>query len=167
MGNIHPPFDQIDSSDLWGVGNTVEIEAAGVGKKRYRYVKFLDAVTYAPGQVVTPANAAGTSVTNDVSGGSSVGALTFAGVVIGTPTQNSWGWVQTRGYHAAVKTNGDDDIAQNDTVIMVATDGVVDSVAGGTRTGTLSIVGIAAAADVDADNTVAVWVGGGAEASAF
>ncbi len=108
---------------------------------------------------MTPANAAVSSVTNDVAGGSSVGALTFAGVVIGTPTQNTWGWVQTAGYHAAVKTNGDDDIAANDTIIMVATDGVVDSVAGATRTGTLSVVGVAAAADVDAADTVATWIG--------
>lgn len=160
MHNIHPPFDLIDSSDVWGVGNIAETQVAGVGKKRHRYVKFLDAVTYAPGQVVTPANAAMTSVTNDISGGSSTTALTFAGVVIGTPTQNTWGWVQESGYHAAVVTNGDDDIAQGDTVIMGAADGVVDSVAKATRTGTLSIVGIAADVDVDAANTVPVWLGG-------
>lgn len=159
--NLNGPLDQIDSSDLYGVGYVAEVQVPGVGTKTYRYVKFLDAVTYAPGQVVTPGNTACTSVTNDVAGGSSTMALTFAGVVIGTPTQNSWGWVQTGGYHAAVKTNGDDDIAQGDTVIMVATDGVVDSVAKATRTGTLSIVGIAADVDVDADNTVACWIGGG------
>lgn len=159
--NLHGPFDAIDSSDVFGVGYTVEEQVPGVGTKTYRYVKFVDAVTYAPGQVVTPANTAITSVTNDVAGGSSLIALTFAGVVIGTPTQNSWGWVQIAGYHSAVVTNGDDDIAQGDTIIMVATDGVVDSVAKATRTGTLSIVGIAADADVDAANTVAVWIGGG------
>ena len=158
--NIHPPFDQIDTTDVWGVGNEVDVTVQGVGRKRYRYVKFVDAVTYAPGQPTTPANAAVTSVTNDVAGGSSL-VLRFSGVVIGTPTQDTFGWVQTNGYHAAVKTNGDDDIGVGDTVVMVATDGVVDSVVAGTTTGTLLRVGVALAADVDAANTVACWLNGG------
>jgi len=159
MGNIHPPFDQIDASDIWGVGNTVEVRVAGVGLKKYRYVKFLDAVTYAPGQVVTPTGTGWTAVTNDRSGGTTTFITRFGGVVIGTPTQNSWGWVQTFGYHAAVVTNQDDDIAAQDTIIVDTNeDGQVDSVATATLTGDLSIVGTADTVDVDASDTVAVWI---------
>lgn len=135
-----------------------------VGSNEWTYVRFLDAVTYVVGHVCAVAAATGYSVSNDVSGGSSIG-LRFAGAipnvdergnaVTAVPAQNDYGYLQTRGYHSAIKTNGDDDIAAGDTLIMVATDGVVDSVAAATTTGTLLKVGIARAADVDAANTVA------------
>lgn len=140
---------------------------AEVGSQEWTYVRFLDAVTYTTGMVTSRAAATGFSVTNDVSGGSSVG-LRFAGAVVNkdqygntvtaVPAQNDYGWLLTRGYHSAIRTNGDDDIAQDDTLIMVATDGVVDSVAKATTTGTLLKVGYAADVDVDASNTVAAYV---------
>lgn len=121
-----------------------------------RFVQFLDAVTYAAGQVVAPADVLMTKVSNDVD--VSATSLRCAGVCLGVMTQNYYGFVLTHGYYPTVKTNGDDDIAANDTVIMVATDGVVDSIAKATTTGTLLLVGIATDADVDANNTVAVMV---------
>lgn len=134
---------------------------------RYRYVQFLDAVTYVVGQVTSLASATTYKVTNDVSGGSSV-VLRFTGVlpnkntagstITTVPTQNQYGWLLVEGFHSAIKDNGDDDIAAGDTLIMVATDGVVDSVAAGTTTGTLLYVGTAAAADSDSANTVAGFV---------
>ena len=78
--------------------------------------------------------------------------------VTAVPAQNDYGWVQTDGYHSAIKTNGDDDIAQDDTLIMVATDGVVDSIAKATTTGTLLLVGYAADVDADATNTVPAYL---------
>ena len=80
-----------------------------------------------------------------------------AGVGIGTITAGNKGWIQCLGYHSAVITNGDDEIAKGDSVIYSATDGKVDSVAAGTAS-TYKIVGIAAAADVDAANTVATYI---------
>jgi len=140
------------------------------GTRRFVYVRFLDAVTYVVGHVTARASATEFSVTNDVAGGSAVG-LRFAGAipnkdlrgnaVTAVPAQNDYGWVQTHGYHSAIKTNGDDDIAQDDSLIMVATDGVVDSIAKATTTGTLLLVGYAADVDVDASNTVAAYLVGG------
>lgn len=80
-----------------------------------------------------------------------------AGVGIGTLTAGRYGWIQCKGYHAAVITDGGDDIAKGDSVIYSATDAKVDSVAAGTSP-TYKPLGFAAAADVDADNTVAVYL---------
>lgn len=134
---------------------------------RYRYVQFLDAVTYVKGHVTSLASATTYKVTNDVSGGSSV-VLRFTGVLpyyksdgtttADVPAQNAFGWLMVEGFHPFIKTNGDDDIAAGDELIMVATDGVVDSVTSGTTTGSQLYVGTASAVDVDADNTVPGFV---------
>ncbi len=133
------------------------------GRNEWIYVQFLDAVTYVIGHVCGPVSLSGFTVTNDVSGGSAT-VLRFAcaitnvnasgAAVTAVPTQNSYGWGMINGPHSAIKTNGDDDIAAFDTLIMVATDGVVDSIANATSTGTLLKVGYASAVDVDASNTV-------------
>lgn len=78
-----------------------------------------------------------------------------AGVALGTVTAGSYGFIQVRGNHATVLANGDDDIAQGDVIIFGATDGVVDSTAAGTAPLYVPL-GVASAADVDANNTVAV-----------
>lgn len=71
----------------------------GPAGKRYRYVKFVDAVTYAAGQVVTLASATTWDVTNDRSGGSALAGLQPVGVVFQStvPTQNQYGFVQIAG----------------------------------------------------------------------
>lgn len=158
---IGDPTTQFDTNPQYQLGTEGRyLYQTGGGSTAYwwamRYVLFKDAVTYAAGQVVSPGTTFGW-VTNDVSGGSSL-VLRCAGVVVGVAETGKYGWVLTEGYWPTVKTNGDDDIAAGDTIIMVATDGVVDSVAAATTTGTLLYVGTAQAADVDADNTVAVIV---------
>lgn len=126
---------------------------AGNGKS-YTFVKFLDAVTYAPGQVTTYGNAEGTSVTNDISGGSSIGSI-FGGICLAIQTQNSWGWVQRKGYYATVKTSGADDIAIGENVFVHgSTDGTCDGTAATAVTTTA--IGIAVAADDNTADTVAV-----------
>ena len=77
-----------------------------------------------------------------------------AGVGIGTITVGNRGWIQIGGYHSAVKTNGDDDIALDCNIIMAGADGVVDSSA----SGTLSYRPFGVAVDVDDNdrNTVPV-----------
>ncbi|MFA5217129.1 hypothetical protein [Sulfuricurvum sp.] len=69
----------------------------------------------------------------------------------------SFGWVQTWGDHTAVKTNGDDDIAAGDSLIGLSSTGTCDSVAGGTAP-TYNAFGIATAADVDSQDTVAAYL---------
>lgn len=90
------------------------------------------------------------SVTNDVS---DADRNQPAGVAIGAVTISNRGWIQCYGYHSAIKTDGGDDIADGDSLILSATDKTVDSVASGTAP-THKIIGVAVAADVDADNTV-------------
>ena len=80
-----------------------------------------------------------------------------AGVGIGTITIGYYGWIQSYGDHTAVITNGDDDIADGDNIILSSTEGKVDSVAAGTAP-THTPLGIAVAADVDASNTVATFI---------
>lgn len=118
-----------------------------------RYVQFKDAVTYAAGQSCTLAAANGTAVTNDRSGGSSIGAI-FGGVALKAMTQNYYGFVLVNGYYPTLVTSGADDIAIGESLIVHAsTDGACDGVAAGSTT--TASFGIATVADVDADNTVA------------
>lgn len=166
-----------DASRTLSIGTYETVNANLLGhitydalNRRYRYVKFLDAVTYVRGHVCGLASATTYAVSNDVAGGSVIGGtgLRFAGVLpyykedgstlADVPTQNQGGYVLVTGFHPFIKTNGDDDIAACDTLIMVATDGVCDSVANATATGDLRYIGIAAAVDVDADNTVPGFV---------
>lgn len=124
--------------------------------KLYRYAQAKDAVTYADGQVCTLAIADGTAVTNDISGGSSIGSI-VGGIARRIMTQNYYGYFLVKGYHATVKTSGADDIAIGENVFVHAsTDGTCD---GGTAaTFASGNFGIAVVADVDAANTVAVQV---------
>ena len=71
-----------------------------------------------------------------------------------TATVTYYMLMQVGGRNTAVKTNGDDDIAAGDQIIASG-DGTCDSEALGTDLKAL-VIGIAAAADVDASNTVSV-----------
>ena len=73
--------------------------------KKYRYVQVVDAVAVGNGTVVEWANTTSTAVTSDRAGGSSVGRR-VAGVAVGTISQNQYGFIQTGGNHAAVRTDG-------------------------------------------------------------
>lgn len=119
----------------------------------YRYVQFLDAVTYAAGQSVTWAIATNSmKVTNDRAGGSSV-AVVPAGICLRVMTQNYFGFVLVRGVYTLLKTSGADDIAAGESLICHATtDGTCDGVAANATT--TASFGFALAADVDADDTV-------------
>lgn len=119
--------------------------------KAYKYVQFKDAVTYVAGHVLTWADATATSVTNDRSGGSSVGNQP-AGIALAVMTQNYYGWMLVHGFYSAIVTNGDDDIAAGDQLIVATgTDGACDSSA----SASIIKIGMAVAADVDGSNTVA------------
>ena len=136
--------------------NLGEMRETNTGK-RYRYVQFKDAVTYTAGMCCTYADATSlTTVTNDISGGTSIGSV-CAGVAVGVPAQNGYGWVQTYGLHTAVRTSGADDIAVGESVVVHgSTDGTVDGASASTyATGEL---GVAVAADDNDANTVAVFI---------
>jgi hypothetical protein len=123
-----------------------------VGLKSYRYVQVhADSAAVANGDVVVYRDlykiVADTRIAQSTENH-------IAGVGIGVITAGNYGWLQIGGYHAVVKTNGDDDIADGDVLIHSGTDLQADSVAAGTAP-TYIPVGVAVAADVDADNTVA------------
>lgn len=126
-----------------------------VGVRGYRYVQAAADTTVANGTVLTFVDATyfNKTVTLDISDSHPNRA---AGVGIGAITASNYGWVQFYGYHATVLTDGGDDIADGDAVIVdPSTDGTADSVTAGTAP-THKVLGFACAADVDANNTVAV-----------
>jgi hypothetical protein len=96
------------------------------------------------------------TVTNDISDGVDGVGINFpAGVALGTVSASDHCYIQVDG-PGTVLTNGDDNIAAGDSLIVNA-DGVVDSIAGGTAS-TYTPLGIATAADSDSANTVALRV---------
>jgi hypothetical protein len=68
-------------------------------RAQYKYVKFVDAVTYLINKVVCMADADGYDVSNDATGGSALANNWPVGMVFQTvvPAQNQYGWVQIRG----------------------------------------------------------------------
>ena len=76
------------------------------GGKAYKYVQFKDAVAYLAGHVCLWANAQGTAVTNDKTGGSAVIATTpVAGVAPRVMTEDYYGFIQVGGV-ATIQTDG-------------------------------------------------------------
>ena len=96
--------------------------------KCYKYVQFKDAVTYAAKRITTWANAACTAVTNDVSGGSSIG-LVPAGLTTRVHTQNYYGFIQVYGAVSGVKLTTADDVAVGEHLVASSTDGLSDGIA--------------------------------------
>lgn len=130
-----------------------DIDSTG-SLKRYVYVQAAADTTVANGTALAFSDTIRNVATSDISDASQNQPC---GVGIGAITAEYYGWVQCYGYHATVLTNGDDDIADGDTIILSSSDGVVDSVAAGTAS-TYKPLGVAVAADVDANNTVATFL---------
>lgn len=119
-----------------------------------RWVQGKDAVAYAAGQSVQWFDSAKTQVTNDRAGGAGL-SYGAAGIVLKVVTTAYYFPILIRGYYPTVLTNGDDDIAAGDAIIIATgTDGKCDS---GTSTPGLYL-GNATAADVDANDTVAAFI---------
>ena len=124
--------------------------------KGYRFAKRSDATIAITAGMCVYSLAPGTSmwtVTADVSDSH---ANNVVGIAVAAIADGSYGWLQTKGYHAAVVTDGADDNAAGDTVIAVG-DGTTNIVAAGTAS-THKIIGYATAADDDSANTVPVWI---------
>lgn len=122
LGNLDRGVDLTvyDASARYSLGEL----AFGDDGKVYRYVKFLDAVTYVAGHVVTRASATLWHVTNDRSGGSAIGGLEPVGVVLGVPTEGQFGWVQVGG--VATVLAGAAITAGQVIAVDAATDGAAD-----------------------------------------
>lgn len=93
----------------------------------FRYFKFVDAVTYAAGHSVAHASANGTAVSNDRSGGSSIGDVP-AGVCLRAMTQNHYGFVQVSGW-GLVPLLTDGGVVAGDALVLHTVDGQVDTMA--------------------------------------
>ncbi len=123
--------------------------------KTYKYVVAASDTTVANGTALCHTDTVGHVASSDISDGNQNQPL---GVGIGAITASYYGWVLVRGYHSAVATDGGDDFADGDSVILHASsDGVADRTASGTAA-VCKPLGYAVAADVDADNTVATMV---------
>lgn len=166
-GNIGAGFSHkyyASSDDLEKLGQLGEIyRVNGIPYKLVQVHTSCTNSVIAPGEVVY-FTATENVVTNTVSAGVSNSVDHYAGVApsdlaASVPQSVSSGvtyymLIQVGGRHSAVKTNGDDDIAAGDQVIAIG-NGTCDSAAAGTAIKP-SFIGSAAAADVDASNTVAV-----------
>lgn len=149
-----------DASPRFRLGTVVDYFHSTNGWWKLKYVQFKNAVTYAAGQVTYPIAVDGTTVTNDITGGAATPfAVIFGGLALGVMTENYYGWVLVRGAYPTIKTSGADDIAAGEALICHAsTDGTCDGVAANAMT--VAAFGVATAADVDANNTVAGYICG-------
>ena len=136
----------------------------------YKFVQVHTACTGLAANVITAGEvlyqtATAHVVTNDRSEGISDSADHYCGLAPSdlsstipesTATTTYYMWMQIKGFHTAVVTNGDDDITAG-VEIIASGDGTCDSAAAGTDVKP-NYIGTAMAADVDAANTVSVWM---------
>lgn len=118
------------STAKYPLGTVREVEDATYGVKRFRYVKFVNAVTAVVGHVVTRVDTASTvwNVTNDITGGATGNGSVYApaGVLVSAPSQNYYCWIQENGYVATVV--GDGSVAVGNLIVPHASsDGVADA----------------------------------------
>lgn len=148
------------------LGFTFEYPHATYGQWRLRFVQMTanSIAASTAGMVTIKVAANGTTVTCDSSSGDGIAGTPPGGIVIPASVAISeYFFVLVKGYYPTVQTDGDDDIAAGDYILTTGgADGKCESLANaGSLTGAIlqTVVGTARAADVDADNTVAVDVG--------
>lgn len=130
----------------------VRVQLTEEGLKSYRYVKLAAGAAAAGvnGTVYVFSDKLMQEVTNDISDSSQNKP---AGVGIAPLAIGEYGYIQCKGYHPLIATNGDDNIADGDNLIVSTTDGTCSRIAAGTAP-TFKRLGVAMSADVDANNTV-------------
>ena len=130
-------------------------EEDGKGYRYFKYEAGTAAITCAAGYLlyIFDASVSPWECTHDVSDSSTNGVR---GVAVSVVADEGFGWMQTKGYNSAVETDAGDDFVEGDAAIAHATeDGECDRTAKGTAP-VSRVVGWAMAADVDADDTVAL-----------
>lgn len=151
---VAPSLDSYSTEAEFPLGSVINGEKG----KKYRYVKFLDAVAYKATDVVTIATETW-GVTKDRSGGSAIAGLFPVGVIHTTavPTQDQFGWVQIAG--VATITAGSAAIVAGDYIKPDATeDGDADEATVGTDQ---NIIGVALATIADnATGSILLTIGG-------
>jgi len=125
------------------------------GYRQFRYVQAASDTTVASGTPLAFVNLMANQVTSDIS---DANPNQPAGVGIGAITASYYGWIQIKGYHGGVLTDGGDDIMDGDTLILHATsDGVCERSAYGTAS-PYKPLGVALAVDIDDNNTVTAFI---------
>jgi hypothetical protein len=138
----HTPFTQVDASPLYSLGDLCYAPNGNI----YRYVKYLDSVTYLAGHVCQWASATLNYVSNDYTGGSTIGTglTTAAGICPGIPAAATpYGWLQVGGIALVF---GDGSVAAGERVVPDGADGRADTMAAGEEH---QVFGVA----LDADDT--------------
>lgn len=135
---LAPNINLCTTDPLWPLGTIIE----GKNGKAYRYVQFVDAVTYVAGHLVCLDIAAANDwkVSNDTSGnmaGNHPAGVVFQDVV---PTENQYGFVQIAGECATVLIGSAAVIAGDYLKDDGTTDGAADEATAGTDE---NIMGIA------------------------
>ncbi len=154
----HEVFTSNNATALHTPGEVVEV-VTSTGRKRYKYIQYsngTDNAAVAAGNLVYFLDGSdwnGYTVVRDVS---DTDINHVAGVAQAAITDTYYGWIQTWGYYATVTTNADDDISAGDAIIGGG-DGTCNSTAQDTAP-TNKVVGWAVADDVDASDTVAVYL---------
>jgi hypothetical protein len=143
--------NQVSIDGLGKLGQVYDgLDSLGLPAK-FRLVQFKDAVTYVAGHVCEFADVSMTTVTNDKSGGSSLGRCP-AGVALLAQTQNYYGYVLCQGYHASVLGAGS--VGVGEAVMSHATtDGAADTQTAGNKQ-----IGVALADDSGSPTTFAAYL---------
>jgi len=125
------------------------------GRRKYKYVQAAADTTVANGTCLAYSDVYRRVVSNDRT---DTYQSAVAGVGIGAITASYHGWIQIGGYHEALITDGGNDVAISDHLILHTTgDGQCDRVAAGTAI-TYTALGVAAAADDDTTDLVAAYL---------
>lgn len=152
---VAPNLDICTDTQEWDLGAVIE----GKNGTAYRYVQFVDAVTYVAGHLVTLADADLNEwkVTNDRSGGSHMAGFHPVGVVFQAtvPTENQYGWVQIAGV-ATILAGSNAIIAGDYLKADESTDGAADEATEGTDQ---NICAIALATIADTETGKALLTG--------
>lgn len=142
------PEDPAAVDDLhprYVVGALYRWKSPSYGWCYYRYVQFLDAVTYAAGDCCEWAAANGTGVSNDRADGSSLGRFP-AGVALGAMTANYYGFIQVGGIGSVI-LRSDGGVAAADYIVSHTADDETDTMADGEEEQVFAMSGAADGAD--------------------
>ena len=147
------PTSVNDLSPRYEIGGLYEYFHPDYGRVLLRYYQFLDAVTYAAGDVCEHASANCTAVSQDKAAGSSIGRV-VAGVALASMTANYFGFVQVAGVGMVIlRTDGT--VAKGEYVVSHTVDDEADTMADGEEE---QVFGMSLADD-GADNLLAgQWI---------